>query len=496
MAKKFLAVLLAVLLTAGLFSACSQSTDDNGTETTAQTVTQFVTDDENFKLSYTQSDSLDPFKAKTQNNQVLASLVFESLFDLDETFSAVPNIATGYEYTESKILKVTIPSGLHFSDGSALTSEDVVYSFNAAADSPAYGSTLKGIDSAYADGDNIIVFSLKYANPYAHNLLSFPIASTDDSKDGYPIGSGKYQYKATDRGMTLIANDIEGFKPHITTIHLVNIAAADSIDNAVNIGNISYAFRDLSENSTKRITAAKKQVPLNNLVYIGFNNKSASMSNANIRKAVSLAIDRATIAKSAYSGYASAATGVFHPSFELASSTKIFSETADTAAAKQQVSLSSLEAKDLEITLLINDNVNRTAAASLIKSELEAVGFKVTVEKEKFSTYKTRIKNLDYDIYLGETRLPNDMCLNTFFTSSGAARYGIDQGKESTAAVYKKYLNGEEELGKFILSFSENMPYVPILYRKGMICYSKSLKGDMQGYYNNFFANIEDWYFE
>ena len=113
MAKKFLAVLLAVLLTAGLFSACSQSTDDNGTETTSQTVTQFVTDDENFKLSYTQSDSLDPFKAKTQNNQVLASLVFESLFDLDETFSAVPNIATGYEYTESKTLKVTTVSYTH-----------------------------------------------------------------------------------------------------------------------------------------------------------------------------------------------------------------------------------------------------------------------------------------------------------------------------------------------------------------------------------------------
>lgn len=495
MTKQILAILLAVLLTVSCFTACTQNPQED-TQTTQQAATQFLTDDENFKLSYTQSDSLDPFEAKTQNNQVLASLVFEALFVLDENFSAQPDIATGYEYTDSKTLTVTIPSGLVFSDASALTSEDVVYSFEAAADSPAYGSSLSGIDSAYADGDNTVVFTLHYANPYAHNLLTFPIASTKKSKKGYPIGSGKYRYKATQRGLTLSANDKEGFQPHITTIHLINIAAADSIDNAVNIGNISYAFRDLSENSTKRMTAAKKQVMLNNLVYIGFNNKSAAMSDARVRKAVSLAIDRATIAKSAYSGYAEAARSVFNPDFELADGTTLFAAEADPAAAKQQIALSGVAEKALNITLLINKNTNRATAAGLIKTQLESVGFKVTVEEEKFSVYQTRIKNLDYDLYLGETRLPNDMCLNTFFTDSGAARYGIAQDKNSTAALYEKYLNGEEELGKFILSFSESMPFAPVVYRKGMICYSKSLKGDMQGYYGNFFTNIEDWYFE
>lgn len=495
MTKRILAILLTVLLCTSLFTACSQETQDKP-QTTTQPATQFLTDDENFKLSYTQSDSLNPFKAKTQNNQVLASLVFESLFDLDENYIAQPNIATGYEYTSSKTLKVTIPSGLVFSDGSALTSEDVVYSFNAAADSPAYGSALACIRSAYADGDNTILFSLKHANGYAHNLLTFPIASTKNGKGGYPIGSGRYQYKSTSRGLTLSANDMEEFKPHITTIHLINIAAADSIDNAVNIGNISYAFRDLSENSTKRMTAAKKQINLNNLVYIGFNNKSAAMSNAKVRKAVSLALDRSTIVKSAYSGYGTAATSVFNPAFELAKGTQLFTAAADAAAARQQITLSGVADKDLKITLLINKNVNRSAAGGLIKTQLEAVGFRVTVEEEKFSTYKTRVKNLDYDLYLGEIRLPADMCLNAFFTDSGAAHFGIAQGKESTSAIYQDYLNSKTELGKFILSFSEEMPFAPLLYRKGMICYSKSLKGDMQGYYGNFFTNIDDWYFE
>ena len=113
----------------------------------------------------------------------------------------------------------------------------------------------------------------------------------------------------------LKANTENGFQPHITVIHLENIASEDSIDNAVNIGNISFAFRDLSSNSSRRITANKRLINMNNLVFIGVNNKSGITSNANVRRAISLAINRSTLAKSAYGGFAQAATGVFNPQF-------------------------------------------------------------------------------------------------------------------------------------------------------------------------------------
>ena len=131
MGKRSFALLLALVLTATLFSACTKGTTGQ-TETTAKAQTTFATDNDNFKLSYTQSDSLDPFAAKTQNNQVLADLVFESLFDLDGSYTAQPNLATGYEFTNSTTLKVIVPSGLTFSDKSALTVADVVYSFEQA----------------------------------------------------------------------------------------------------------------------------------------------------------------------------------------------------------------------------------------------------------------------------------------------------------------------------------------------------------------------------
>ena len=57
-------------------------------------------------------------------------------------------------------------------------------------------------------------------------------------------------------------------------------------------------------------------------------------------------------------------------------------------------------------------------------------------------------------------------------------------------------MKGEGEIGGFILDFSKELPFIPLLYRQGMICFTKSMHGDMQGYNGNYFSNIEDWYFD
>lgn len=492
MQKKCIAFFLAIVTIVSCLCGCSAKKEENVTET--QPTTAKITDNTTFKLSYTQSDSLDPFKAETQNNQVLSSLVFESLFDIDENYETVTNIATGYAFTDSRTLRVDINPNLKFSDGSEIDMDDVVYSVNAAMKSPAYQGALDCFDSVYQNGNSVII-SLKYADPYAVNLLTFPIASTTDDEDGFPIGSGRYSYKNIDGKTVLKANVNDKFSPSITTINLVNIAAADSIDNAVNIGNISYAFRDMSADTSKRMSCAKKAVNMNNLVFIGINSMGRITANAQIRRAISLAADRTILAESAYSGYASAATSVFNPYFKAINNISLFSPTADTATAKQAVAQSGYKSSDLNLSILVNENENRIAAATLLKTQLEAAGFKVTVEKVNNSTYTQRIESVNFDIYIGEIKLPDDMNLYSFFGEDGAARYGIDDEDLKCGELYEQYMSGDEELGKFILAFNEETPYIPLLYKKGMICYSKAMNGDMQGYYGNFFSNIDSWNF-
>lgn len=493
MQKKYIALFLSILFIVSCFAGCTA--DDNQTEVTT-TVPASVKEVDNttFKLSYTQSDSLDPFKAETQNNQVLASLAFESLFDLDENYEPAANIATGYAFTDKTTLRVDINPQLTFSDGSELGTEDVVYSITAAKKSPAYGSALGCINYAEAQGNSVFIH-LNYANPYAVNLLTFPITSTKDDEDGFPVGNGRYVYKNSGGKIVLKANTDNGFDPYIGTITLVNIAASDSIDNAVNIGNISYAFRDMSSDTSKRLSCAKKAVTMNNLVFIGINSRSGITSNAHIRQAISLAVDRTVIAESAYSGYASTAESPFNPDFKSIGNINIFSKEADTATAKQAINQSGYEADKLSLSILVDSNENKISCANLLKSQLEAVGFKVTIAQESVKNYRAKIAQSNFDIYIGEVKLSDDMSLYPFFDKKGGARYGIDLNKMTCDDVYIKYLSGDEELGKFILAFNDEMPYIPLVYKKGMICYSKALNGDMQGYYGNFFSNIDSWNF-
>lgn len=499
MIKRYLSLILCVCVLVTVFCSCSSAPSDeiqNSQNLVTQTTTEIATDVDSFKLSYSQSDSLNPYQSKTLNNQIVQDLVFDSLFVLDEGFNAQPSIATGYSYTDSRTLIVTIPSGIKFSDDTDLTVGSIVRSFNDAKKSQRWGNSLSAISSASAVSETAVQFNLAFANPNAHNLLTFAISKGENDKKGYPIGSGRYKFNEGDGDVFVEKNPKHpGFNPHFTKIKLINITSSESIDNAINIGNISYAFRDLAEGSKTRISANKKAVNLNNLVFIGVNGYTGITSNENIRRAISLAVDRDLIVKVAYQGYGKSATSVFNPTSRLGRSSVVFSNTADTAAAKQAILQSGYNSSKLKINILVNQNPNKVSTAKLIKQQLEAVGFSVNVNSVSSQSYYSMIGKRSFDIYVGETKIPNDMRLNSFYLGNGATRFGINLENSQSKNAYFEYLNGQSEIGKFVLEFSQEMPFVPLVYRQGMICYSKSMHGDMQGYAGSYFANIEDWYY-
>lgn len=498
MIKKLISVVTALVLCFSL-AACGAKKSEGPAPVSVQSETTSFheIDTSSFKLSYSKSDSLNPFSSKTLNNQVLQTLVFEGLFILDEQWEAENVLAESYEYTDSETLTVKLKQGVTFSNGKPLKAENVVYSFNQAKDSPHWSAALSCFSSASEEGDYEVKFRLSRPNPEAHKLLTFAVVKKDSDKKGYPIGSGRYKFGEGDGLVYLEKNEKyrEEFSPHFSKLILVNITAEESIENAVNIGNISFAFRDMSSGSKNKIQVNKKPVSLNNLVYIGINNESGITKNEYIRQAIALAVDRETLVKSAYRGYAKSALSVFNPASALGRQSRIFASKAKLDEAKRAIAQSGLDESELKLDILTSNNEGKANAAQLLKQQLEAAGFKVTINKEKSSEYKSKIKSKSFNIYIGETKLTGDMSLNSFFTNGGSTSYGINNGESKCAASYSGYLNGENEIGSFILDFSQELPFIPLLYRQGMICYSNGLRGDMQGYADNCFSNIEDWYF-
>ena len=107
---------MAAVILAGVFTACSSDKKDISENYTllTQATTEITKDTTSFKLSYSQSDSLDPFKSETLNNQIVQDLVFDSLFTIDESYEVQPSIAGSYSYTDIRTLVVTLKGGTVF----------------------------------------------------------------------------------------------------------------------------------------------------------------------------------------------------------------------------------------------------------------------------------------------------------------------------------------------------------------------------------------------
>ncbi len=495
MTKKYLSLLLAAVLIITVFSGCTGGNGKKINKKEIETTVQTKVDTSSFRVSYSMSDSLDPYKTTSINNQVIETLAYDSLFILDESYEAQPSIAESYSYPSPDKLNVKIKSGLKFSDGSGLAAENIEYSFEQAKESPHWGNALENFSSVEIINAYELTFSLKSPNPNAHKLLTFAICRAKLNEEGFRIGSGRYKFIEADGSVALVLNEnYPDFAPKFAKINLVNITSSDSVENAINIGNISFAYLDLSGGSKTKILSATKTVNLNNLVYLGIYCKSGITENRNIRRAINLALDRDTIVKSAYRGYANTAKSIYNPVTALSKQTEIFEGTANLSAAKQAIDSSGYSKDELKLTLLTDKSEGKQATARLVKRQLETAGFKVELKVLKNSTYKEYVRDGYFDIYVGETKLTGDMSLDSFFDADGGTSYGIDE-ESKTALAYKSYLEGESEIGKFILSFTEELPFLPILYRQGIICYTKSLQGDMQGYDGNYFSNIEDWYY-
>ena len=104
MAKKIFAFIMAAVLACTALAGCTAQKDADTAKKNI-TTTKKVTDDSNFKLSYTQADSLDPFKSKTQNNQVLHLLFLNRCLTLTKTGKACLILQQNMNFPTAKRLR-------------------------------------------------------------------------------------------------------------------------------------------------------------------------------------------------------------------------------------------------------------------------------------------------------------------------------------------------------------------------------------------------------
>ncbi len=507
--KILLAFLLIIALLAGTFSACSDAETDPSEEAEVQEgqSSSGTSSNGEITLCYSKSDSLNPFFSQGITNQMLAYVFCDPLFKVDNTFTPAAVIAESAEINDKRVT-VTLKS-VKFSDGSSVSASDVKYSFDLAKKSTAYSSTLSNVASASVSGSKV-VFTLTQPDKYAESVLTFPIvkSGTADDKDSKPVGSGRYKLEGTDQNpfFSVNTNNSAGASAHFKTLALINLPDSDALINSLQIGNTDFIFDDLSSGSYKRINATVKEVSLNNMVFLGVNSSLNEFLEIDaVRQAISAAIDRSAIATTAYQGHGVACALPFHPSWKELSAASVnplpdYDKTeAETIlkeaglTEKNNKGILLYDKKPVTLKLIVNENNSfRNEAAALVSQQLEKIGFDVTVSVLSNANYLAAIEKGQYDLYLGEIKLSDNMDLNPLLKKGGAAFYGVKTDNAAISA-YESFRSSETTLAQFCDTFSSSLPFIPLCFRNGVCAYSGDISSEVISYDSDKFYNIEQW---
>ena len=489
--KKMIAALLALILIFS-FAGCG---NENGADKANINQNQ---DSAEFKLPYYSEDSLNPYTCASDTNAYLAPLLYESLFSINNDYTVSPVLAEKFT-DESSVITINLKES-YFNDGSAVTANDVAYSFEQAKSSDRYKESLEGFSSASAKGDYVIRFSYTGENKYMINLLTFPIISAENEN----LYSGRYYYDTA--SASLLFNEKYGInKPEIAKITLIECKDYSAAIDLFNNDEIDYAFDFLNSGNIETTASNSSKAITNNLIFLGINSKNKHLKSKDFRKAISLAADQKQIVENAFQGYGYSTTTPFNPNWAEMGTIVVSPDTADINRAKRLLSdlgysfdnmdIKLLDGeKEITLTLVVNGTNNiKIAAAEALKNQLINIGITVDIKKMPLDEFLVAVQNENFDLYIGEVKLLNDFNISCFF-GDGAVSYGINCPDAEKA--YKSYLSGENDLQYFISAFSDNTPFIPLCYKGAYICSDLALSGIREVNENDFYSGIENWSFK
>lgn len=533
--KKLICIILALCMLA-CFGGC-KSADKTGSSFNAEEVLPSLENKTgSLSLLYSYSDTFNPYTAKTEANRNLANLLFDSLVKTDNGFNAEYVLAKSVK-TVKKTCTVKLRDAT-FTDGSAVTADDVIYSYNLAKESDVYKHNFYEVKSVSANDSKTVIFELTRYDRYFINLLDFPILkkgtsgkSDADGKEISPIGCGRY-YIAEDSASFKLNPDYYGKKGSVKTIKLTNSPDSASTSHYVEVGATSLYYND--DGDIVRMSGKKTEVNLNRFIYIGINSSYGTLETKEMRYAISSALDRTAICQSAYYNNAVSAKGFFNPSFEATQAVQTIESKPNSKITVENLSkigynivnsdgyYANSSGNHPTFTLLVNsENSSRVAAAKLIAAQCKTAGIQINVVKCTYAQYVERLKKGSFQLYLGEVQILDNMDMGELVTSGGSAAFGVnnksDKPKDDKSQASEKPDESEKDKPKAKKSESERildafylgecsigdvagtllteMPQIPICYINGVLFYDSAIKGEVTASSSDIYLSIQDYRF-
>ena len=470
--KRVLTIILCILLT---LCSCEGAVPTES-ENIVGAYSDMANEDEKKKeqtitditMLYYPDMDVNPVTTTCLANHELLKLVYSPLIRVSADFKPKTVLAEGFTQNGSTVT-VTLKSGILFSDGTAVNANDVVKTLNAvkkAPSSPYYGA-LQKLKKFYASDASTVVFIFDETDVDCVNLLDIPIMK--GGKTG--IGCGPYVLGEENGKPALLPNDKYFEKASVKVIHLAETKNDGYIDDMFSSGALDVMISDTTDDLA--LTSLRDyqilSCPSNRFIFIGVNFHDPVLADINVRRAISVAIDRQSIASQSLVDLATPTEHPFNPEWSKAKNIALTERTEKMILGARKT----LEGVPLTLTLPTG-GFKKTVADELVAS-FKAAGITLNLRELDSEAYYAAVAAGDYQLYLGEIAVSRNMDPTALYKTGGALNfsgysdYDLDQ-------AFIKYKSGDMALTEYIAAFSERLPVIPVLYSKSVIYCAKGIK--------------------
>jgi len=359
--------------------------------------------------------TLDPRLTRDTTAYRTADLIYAGLVHLTSNLEAVPDLVESWESPDPTTYVFKLRPDLKFSDGSPLTADDVVFTYESVIN-PDFNAPDRALYTPITAIEAVDPLTVKFtlSAPYAP-LLSYldkgivSKAAVEGGKDpaSDPIGAGPMTLSAWNRGSDIVlkASDTYwGGAPEVGTVTVKIIGDNSARAQAFEAGDLDVIQSPLSPNDIERLA---KDDRFGNVItaglgvtYINFNVNDPLLAEPGMRQAFSMLIDQESIVNDIYQGVDQIATSIILPSswafsadikqptFSIEGAVAKFNELGWTDSDGDGI----LDKDGKKLTVILSthsEDPNRVQSVELTQAMMQAAGVDAQVQITDWPSFST-----------------------------------------------------------------------------------------------------------
>jgi len=394
-------------------------------------------------LGYTSElQGLNPLLSTDQNaNELIYYLLFTPIVTYDSTFAPAPALAESWTLSDTAVT-FELRDDLSWHDGTPVTARDVVFTFDRAKNpdfaSPLNAAYLANVATAEALGDHEVrfTFTAPHSEPLqdffwppipAHLLAAVPATNMAQAPfNRAPVGNGPYRFVRWDANQQLvftanpdypaglggppgISDVVYRIIPDQTTLLAELLSQGIEVD-----GPLAPAQVARVESATD---VKLESFPWRQFSYIGWNTRRPQFADPAVRRALTMAIDRAAIVRTVLEGHGTVASGPIPPWHRLSPHLEPLPHDPAAAAAvldaagwrdTDEDGVRDHDGVELSFDLLTNQRSPIYGdVAKIVQSNLREIGVDAQPRLLEWQSVLARHRSRDFDAVLTNWVLDN-----------------------------------------------------------------------------------------